>query len=75
MEKLFLNKEIFSEEVESTVRKHNISYMEAIVSICEEKEIEIELVKKHLSNRIKVKLESEAMELNYIPSGNTLPGL
>lgn len=49
--------------------------MEAIVSICEDKDIEVELVKKHLSNRIKAKLESEAMELNYLPSGNKLLGL
>ena len=75
MEKIFLNKEKFSTEVEDTVKKFRISYIEAIVHLCDEKTIEVELVKPYINNIIKNKLESEARELNYLPHMNTLPGL
>lgn len=75
MEKLFLNKESFSREVEEFVHEHDVSYMDAIVAICEDKDIEVESIRKHINPVIKNKLEAEAQELNYLPHGNTLFGL
>lgn len=75
MEKLFLNKENFSEEVESVVKQYKLPYMDAIIHICEEREIELESAAKHLNKVIKNKLEAEAQELNYLPRQNTLFGL
>ena len=75
MEKLFINKESFSKEVEELVIEKNIGYMDAIVFICEDRNIEIETAARHVNKIIKGKLEVEAQELNYLPSSNRLPGL
>lgn len=69
----FLSKKRFSKMVEDAVRKGNLSYIDAVVHVCEENNIEIEDVKKFLSPSIKDKIESEAMNLNFLPKGNTLP--
>lgn len=75
MEKIFLNKDKFSKEVEDTVKEFQISYIEAIIHLCEDKDIEVETIKKYINNVIKNKLEGEAREFNYLPYQNTLPGL
>lgn len=72
MDKIFLNKETFSNEIELFVHEKNVSYMDAIIHICEMKDIEIESAAKHINKVIKNKLEAEAQELNYLPRGNTL---
>lgn len=58
--------------VESEVKTNNLSYMDAVVNLCEKNNIEIEDVKKFLSNSVKERIEVEAMELNYLPKVNTL---
>ena len=51
-----------------------MSYMDAILYICEDKGIEPDEVSKFISPVIKGKLEQEAIELHYIKSdSNTLP--
>lgn len=69
----FLSKSKFSKMVEDTSRDLNLSYMDSILHICDQNELEVEDVKKFISNVIKSKLEVEAMELNYLPRQNTLP--
>lgn len=69
----FLTKIKFTKMVEETVVTYSMSYMDAIVYLCDENNIEIEEVKKYISSVIKSKLEVEAMGLNYIPKQNTLP--
>ena len=59
--------------VELIVREKTISYMDAVIFICEENNLEIEDCKKYLSNIIKDKIEVEAMKLNFLPRQNTLP--
>jgi len=55
-----------------TVKKHDLSYIESIVHICEQNNIEIEDIKKYISPTIKDHLEAEGMSLNLLPKGNTL---
>lgn len=69
----FLTKTKFSKMVEETVLEFQMSYMDAIVFLCTENNIEIEDVKKYISTIIKSKLEVEAMNLNYLPRQNSLP--
>lgn len=63
------------EEIEELVWKHDISYMDAIVIYCEDKNVDIETFAKALKNNemIKAKLQFEAEALNYLPKSNTLP--
>lgn len=69
----FLNKQRFSMLIEETVVNSRLSYMDAIIDVCEKNLIDIEEVKKFISNSIRDKLEAEARELNYLPKQNTLP--
>ena len=69
----FLTKKRFSKMVEGTVRNKRMSYMDAVVYLCEDNNIELEDVKKFLSPSIKDRIEAEAMGLNFLPKGNTLP--
>jgi len=73
IEDKFLNKQKFSMLIEETVLKDKISYMDAIIEVCERNNIELEEVKKYVSPAIKDKLEAEARQLNYLPKLNSLP--
>ena len=46
--------------------------MDSIVYLCEQNNMEVEDVKKFLTNSIIDCLESEAMNLNFLVKGNTL---
>ena len=69
----FLSKKRFSKMVEDTVRKMSMSYMDAVVYLCDENTIEIDDVKKYLSVSIKERIEGEAMNLNYLEKSQPLP--
>lgn len=68
----FLTKVEFSKQVEKNVLELGMSYMEAILHICDENSIDPEDVKKFVSRPIQEKLEGEAMRLNLIPRSNSL---
>ena len=68
----FLTKKKFTEMILETVKKHDLSYIDSIVHICEQNNIEIEDIKKYISPTIKDHLEAEGMSLNLLPKGNTL---
>lgn len=72
LEDQFLTKTKFSKLIEETVLQKRLSYMDAIIHICEENSIEIEEVRKFISPIIKDKLEAEARKLNYLPRVNEL---
>jgi hypothetical protein len=72
VETQFLNKSRFSKLIESTVSELKISYMEAILYLCDKNEIEPEDMKKFVSPIIKDKLEAEAMALNFLPKTNSI---
>jgi len=67
---LMLTKSKFSKMVESTVKKKTISYLDAIIDICNEHNIEIDDIKKFISPAIKSKLEAEAIKLNLMVEKN-----
>jgi hypothetical protein len=68
----FLTKSKFSKLVEAVVINKSLSYMEAILHLCEENDIDPEDVRKFISPIIRDKLEAEAMNLNFLPKQNTL---
>lgn len=72
VEDTFLNKARFSKLVESEVIQKSIGYMEAILLLCDENNIDPEDVKKFISPGIKSKLEAEAMSLNFLPKTNSI---
>jgi len=72
VEENFLTKAKFSKLIERTVIEKRLSYMDAIVWLCEEHNIEIEDCRKFINPIIKDKLEAEARRLNFLPRQNTL---
>ena len=69
----FLNKAKFTKMVEEAVYKKRLSYIDAIVHICNETNIEPEDVNRFITSIVKDKIEAEARSLNYLPRLNTLP--
>ena len=59
---LMLTKNKFTKMVEDTVRMKRLSYIDAIVHLCEQHNIEIEDIRKYISLSIKNKLEVEAQD-------------
>ena len=72
MSEEFLTKSKFSKMIEEAVVQKKLSYMDAILDICEKNDIEPEDVRKFVSPIIKDKLEAEAMSLNLLPKTNSL---
>ena len=72
VEDQFLNKAKFSKMVEKAASDLKITYMDAILYLCEKNDLEPEDMKKFVSPIIKDKLEAEAMQLNFLPKQNTL---
>ena len=72
VEENFLTKTKFSKLVEQTVFEKRLSYMDAIVWLCEKHNIEIEDCRKFINPIIKDKLEAEARRLNFLPRTNEL---
>ncbi len=72
IEEQFLNKNKFTKLIESCVAELKISYLEAILYLCEKNNIEPEDASKFISPIIKGKLEAEAMSLNFLPKTNSL---
>lgn len=67
MDRKFLTKSRFAELVEQRVKSDKMTYMDAVIAVCEEHDIDLEEVKKFISPVIKGKLEAEAQRLNFIP--------
>jgi|TARA_B110000967_G_C18448502_1_gene346650 hypothetical protein len=70
---MMMTKSRFTRMVEDWVREKQQPYMDAVVAICENHNMDVEDCKKFVSPVIKNKLEAEAMSLNYLPRQNTLP--
>ena len=66
LNKKFISKDKFAEDVEGIVLRTKLSYIDAIVQYCEENSIEIETVNKLVSKPLKEKLKVEAMHLNFL---------
>ena len=68
----FLTKSEFSKLVEKNVLDKRMSYMEAVLMVCDDHGIDPEDVRKFVSAPIQEKIEGEAMRLNLIPRSNEL---
>ncbi len=68
LEENFMTQNKFSALVEHTVQNNSglINYIEAVASVCEEYEIELEMVSKLISKPLKDKIKANAQHLNYI---------
>lgn len=64
----FLTTAKFSEAIESMVKESEglLNYIEAVVTYCEENDIEIDNVGKLLSKPLKERIKYDASRLNYI---------
>jgi hypothetical protein len=56
----------FAQEIENLVSEQKSSYIDAIVTFCEQNSIDLESVPKLISKPLKEKLKYEAMELNFL---------
>ena len=68
----FMNKKKFTRMVEDCVRTKSMTYMDTVVYLCEQNNLEIEDVKKYISTSVKEKIEFEAMKLNFLEKGGDL---
>lgn len=68
-----LTKRTFTQQVEKLVSSEKMTYMEAILHICEQRSIDPLDVGKLISPTIKAKVEAEAQSSNLLPKSNTLP--
>jgi hypothetical protein len=62
----FLCPQKFAQDIESIVKASKINYIDAIVTYCEENNIEVETVSKLISKPLKEKLKHNATELNFL---------
>ncbi len=64
----FLTPTKFSETIEKIVKESDglVNYIEAIVSFCEENNIEFETVSRLISKPLKEKIKYQAQTLNYM---------
>lgn len=64
----FLTPTKFSETIEQIVKQSDglVNYIEAIVSYCEEHQVEYETVTKLISKPLKEKIKYQAQTLNYM---------
>ena len=64
----FMTQSRFSDEVEQLVKSSNglTNYIDAIIAICDNYEIEIDTVSKLISKPLKDKLKYDAQKFNFI---------
>lgn len=68
LDQKFMNSAKFSMEVENIVKASDgqLNYIEAVLTFCEENEIEFESVPKLLSKTLKEKLKYDAQRLSFM---------
>lgn len=70
-----ITKQELTTRTERLVRSDGLSYLEAIIQICSELDLEPEDIAKMVTGPLKDKLEAEAQRRNILPKPNTLFGL
>lgn len=75
IEQIILTKKRFSKLVEDKVTETKMPYMDAVLAICQERDLDPIDIGKLIGPVLKEKIEMEAIELRLITSdkGNTLP--
>jgi hypothetical protein len=68
LEEKFMTQSRFSDEVERVVKDSNglTNYIDAVISVCDNYEIEIDTVNKLISKPLKDKIKYDAQKLNFI---------
>ena len=66
LQEKFLCQNKFTSDIEQLVLNSDLNYIEAIISYCEDKNIEFESVSKLITKPLKEKLKAQATELNYL---------
>lgn len=62
-------------QVEELVKTKQMSYMDAVIQICNEKDIEPERIVRFIDKSLKEKIQLDAEELHYLPKSSRLSGL
>ena len=65
----------FVAEVETLVKKYQMSYMDAVLHVCNEKDIEPERIVRFIDKSLKEKIQLDAEQLHYLPKSSRLSGL
>jgi hypothetical protein len=60
-------------QIEKYVEQWKVSYIDAIIAICESNDIPLESVSKILTRPIIEKIEQEGQDLNFLPKSSKLP--
>jgi hypothetical protein len=68
-----INPEQVSSTIERMVSNRSISYMDAVLELCEEHSIDTTMIAKYLSKPIIENIEKEAMDVNLLPKKKSLP--
>ena len=63
----------FSLLIEQIVQTKNITYMDACLDYCKEKEIEPNSIARLVNKSLKQKIQMEAEQLHFLPKTNSLP--
>ena len=63
----------FSLLIEQMVQTKNITYMDACLEYCKEKEIEPNSIARLVNKSLKQKIQMEAEQLHFLPKTNSLP--
>ena len=63
----------FSLLIEEMVLTKNMSYIDACLEYCKEKEIEPNSIGRLVNKALKQKIQMEAEELHFLPKTNSLP--
>ena len=63
----------FSLLIEQMVQTKNITYMDACLDYCKEKEIEPNSIARLVNKSLKQKIQMEAEQLHFLPKTNSLP--
>ena len=66
-------KNTFSTQIENTVDRLRVSYIEAITHYCDEIGLEVEIAATLINDSVRSKIEAEAQVLRYLPRGSKLP--
>lgn len=66
LNKKFVSKDKFAEDIEALVLNTSMNYIDAIVEYCEENNIELDTVNKLVSKPLKEKIKAIATELNFL---------
>ena len=71
--KRFRSPNEFSIYIDEIVAKKSISYMDAVISYCEEKEIDVDSIGSLINQKLREKIQLEAEQANMIKPRGHLP--